>query len=75
MFERADKIMTCHEINKKIINNGLRHDYLASYLGISNSYFTMMLSGKRIMDRNKINKLSEILSIYEAARNIIKYGR
>jgi hypothetical protein len=35
----------------------------------------MMLSGKRNMDREKVNKLSEILSIYEAARNMIIYGR
>lgn len=63
----------CEILNLKILKNGLKKDYLANYLNITDRYFTMFLSGKKRLSPNKLNKLVKILSIYDQTKNKLKY--
>lgn len=66
--------MTCQEIEKAINKNGLRHDYLANILKISNGYFTMILKGSRTLKNEHMDILNMVLLQYDKARKKIRYG-
>lgn len=60
-------------INDRILKNGIRKEYLANRLNLSQNYFYMVLNGRKKLNTNKIDRLNNILDLYEVARNKIIY--
>lgn len=60
-------------INDRILKNGIRKEYLANRLNLSQNYFYMVLNGRKKLNTNRIDRLNNILDLYEVARNKIIY--
>lgn len=60
-------------INHRIMKNGLRKDYLANYLSITDVYFNMILHGKKNLSKDKLSKLYLYLDTCEKIKTNLRY--
>lgn len=49
------------EIKEKLKLCGLKQNYIAKKIGISQNYLSMCLTGKRNLSKEKLTKLKELL--------------
>lgn len=49
------------KLNELISNSGLKKKFLAEKIGITQTYLSMCLKGKRNLSKSKLNKLKELL--------------
>lgn len=56
------------DYRKVIDNHGLKHTFIANYIGVSKSMFSLFLKGERNLSPEKLMKLHKVLGLHKSIK-------